>query len=307
MSEPADQFDDVLDDALGQFVDGLTDEEVLSLSPESHDRLIRLSHFRYATAEERLSDLRARYGEPPAIERCSGMTSENARADHESWLVFVPPRLRMYRLAAREHRHELRDLASTSLGALHRLDAMQNRVAILAGEPTEHRLRRRFSLKRSCQVVGHAGLRGASVGGLPTPVGRCALDLGDPRSLHPAFADQPLGECRVPLRPAAPWPPWRETLKVRSLVAAANLTVDPPEADRLLEGLVVGEARRREARRRGRALLRQYEHDARPIGVVAPEPLTPRARVRDNQFAVLTADPVTSSIARWAQSRSRTQ
>jgi len=26
--------------------------------------------------------------------------------------------------------------------------------------------------------------------------------------------------------------------------------------------------------------------------VVAPEPLTPRVRIRDNQFAVLTADPV---------------
>ena len=26
--------------------------------------------------------------------------------------------------------------------------------------------------------------------------------------------------------------------------------------------------------------------------MAAPEPLTPRARVRDNQFAVLTADPV---------------
>src|SRR5213592_5034816 len=89
------------------------------------------------------------------------MTSENARADPESWLVFVPPRLRMYRLAAREHRHELRDLAGTSLGPLHRLDAMQNRVAILAGEPSEHRHRLRFSRKRSCQVVGHAGRRGA--------------------------------------------------------------------------------------------------------------------------------------------------
>src|SRR5213083_2184501 len=146
----------------------------------------------------------------------------------------------MYGLAAREHRHELRDLAGTSLGPLHRLDAMQNRVAILAGEPSEHRLRLRFSRKRSCQVLGHAGRRGASVGSLPTSVGLCALDLGDSRSLHPALADQPLGECRVPLRPAAPCPPRRETLKVRSLVAAANLTVDPPETDRLLEGLAVG-------------------------------------------------------------------
>jgi hypothetical protein len=101
----------------------------------------------------------------------SGMTPENARADPESWLVFVPPRLRMYRLAAHEHRHELRDLAGTSLGPLHRLDAMQNRVAILAGEPSEHRLRLRFSRKRSRQVVGHAGRRGAGVGSVPTSVG----------------------------------------------------------------------------------------------------------------------------------------
>src|SRR3954452_12057321 len=145
------------------------------------------------------------------------MTSENARADPQSWLVFVPPRLRMYRLAAREHRHELRNLSGTSLGPLHRVDAMQNRVAILAGEPSEHRLRLRFSRKRSCQVVGHADRRGAGVGSLPAPVGLCALDLGNSRSLHPALGDQPLSDCRVPLRPAAPFPPWRETLKVRSL------------------------------------------------------------------------------------------
>src|SRR5437773_8206923 len=230
------------------------------------------------------------------------MTSENARADPQSRLVFVPPRLRMYRLAAREHCHELRNLAGTSLGPLHRLDAIQNRVAILAGEPSEHRLRLRLSGKRSCQVVGHADRRGASVGSLPTSVGLCALDLGDSRTLHPALADQPLGECRVPLRPAAPCPHRRETLKVRSLVAAANLTVDPPETDRLLEGLVVGEARRR-----GSALLGEYEHDARPVGVVAPEPLTPCARVRDNQFAVLTADPVLLASLGGPRGCSRTQ
>src|SRR5256885_16958544 len=96
------------------------------------------------------------------LRECSGMTSENARADPQSWLVFVPPRMRMYRLAAREHCHELRNLAGTSLGPLHRLDAIQNRVAILAGEPSEHRLRLRFPRKRSCQVVGHADRRGAS-------------------------------------------------------------------------------------------------------------------------------------------------
>src|SRR5438309_9975123 len=84
-----------------------------------------------------------------------------------SWSVSLGPALRMYRLAAREHGHELLDLASTSLGPLHRLDAMQNRVAILPGEPAEHRLRFRFSRKRSCQVVGHARRRGTGVGSRP--------------------------------------------------------------------------------------------------------------------------------------------
>src|SRR5581483_11619492 len=241
----------------------------------------------FAPLRRRFCERRHRWSRYPVHGRAAAESPENAGPDPGSWLVFVPPRLRMYRLAAREHRHELRNLASTSLGPLHRLDAMQNRVAVLAGEPPEHDLRLRFSRERSCQVVGHAGRRGARVGSLPTPVGFCALDLGDPRSVHPALADQPLGECRVALRPAAPCPSGRETLKVRSLVATANLTVDPPETDRLLERLVVAQARRR-----GSAFLRQYEHDARAIGVVAPEPLTPRADVSDNQFAVITADPV---------------
>src|SRR5204863_4744781 len=70
-------------------------------------------------------------------------------------------------------------------------------------------------------------------------------------------------------------------------VAPADLTIDPPETDRLLEGLVVGEACRR-----GSALLRKYEHDAGPIGVIEPKPLTPSARARDNQFSAFTADRV---------------
>src|SRR4029077_7605023 len=204
-----------------------------------------------------------------------------------SWWIFLRLPLRMYRLAAREHRHELLNFASTSLRPFNGLDAMENRVAVLAGEPCEHRLRLRLSRKRSCQVVGHVRGRGTGVGSPPTTVSLRALDLGDSGRLHPALADQPLGEPRIPLRPAAPRPSWRETLEVRALVAAADLAVDPPETDRLLEGLVLGEARRG-----GSALLRQYEHDAGPIGVVASEPLTPSAHVRDHQLAAFTADRV---------------
>src|SRR5436190_15582496 len=197
----------------------------------------------------------------------------------------------MYRLAAREHRHELLNPARSSFGSLHRLDAMQDRIAILAREPLEHRLRVRLSRKRSRQVGRHARRRGARISDLPPAVGFCALNFGDPRPLHPALADQPLREHRVALRPAAPRPPRRETLEVRSFIAAASLAVDPPEADRLLESLVVAEARRR-----GRALLREHEHYAGPIGMVVSEPFAPGPRVRYDQFPELTADSGTSSM-----------
>src|SRR5436190_8561132 len=170
-----------------------------------------------------------------------------------SWSVSLGPALWMYRLAAREHGHELLNPASTSLGPLHRLDTMQNRVAILAGELSEHHPRIRFSRKRSCQIVGHARRRGTGVGSSPPTVGLCVLDLGDSRRVHPALADQPLGERRVALRPAAPRPSWRETLEVRSLVAAADVTIHPPKRHRLLGGLVVDAAGRR-----GSALLSKY-------------------------------------------------
>src|SRR5207244_11613258 len=124
-------------------------------------------------------------------------------------------------------------------------------AAVSAAAESSHSIRSRSTRKPSPQALGLSARRAATSASPPTSVPLRALALGDSQSLHPAVADQPLGECRFPLRPAAPCPPRRETLKVRSLVAAANLTVDPPETDRLLEGLAVGEARRR-----GRGLLR---------------------------------------------------
>src|SRR4051812_27365951 len=233
------------------------------------------------------AEARAQAGRGPAAK------TRTARGERKR-LALIParaesprPPLRMQGLAAREHRHELLNLARPSFGSLHRLDAMQDRIAILAREPLEHRLGVRLGRKRSRQVGRHVRPRGARISHLPSALGLRTLNFGDPGRLHPALADQPLREHRVPLRPAAPRPPRRETLEVRSFIAAANLAINPSEADRFLESLVVAEARRR-----GRALFREHEHYAGVIGMVVSEPIAPRPDVRDDQFPKLTADSV---------------
>ena len=64
-----------------------------------------------------------------------------------------------------------------------------------------------------------------------------------------------------------------------AVVAPAPLAVDPAEAERLLERLVV-----RERRRLGRALLRQHEPDAALLAVMSGEPGAPGGGVADDQL-----------------------
>jgi len=70
----------------------------------------------------------------------------------------------------------------------------------------------------------------------------------------------------------------REPLLVRHVVAPADLSVDPPVTQRLLERVVVGEARRLD-----RSLLREDDPDAVRLGVICAEPFAPRLGVADDQ------------------------
>ena len=70
---------------------------------------------------------------------------------------------------------------------------------------------------------------------------------------------------------------------VRRVVAAPHLPVDPAVAERLLERVVVGEARRLE-----RALLREDEPDALGLRVMLAQPRAPGGGVAHDQFGIGT-------------------
>src|SRR5689334_14102814 len=67
-------------------------------------------------------------------------------------MIYRSALLRVDRLAAGEHRHELLDPPRARLCSLGGLDPIQDRVAVLAVEGCEHRLRLRLSRKGVGQV-----------------------------------------------------------------------------------------------------------------------------------------------------------
>src|SRR5215211_2230141 len=192
--------------------------------------------------------------------------------------------LRVRRLAAREHRDELLDPPRTRVGSLRRRHAIEDRVAVLLREVLEEGLRLRLGGQRGREIRRHLDRRRPGVGGLPASVALRTLDLRETGRMHAALGGQTFRNPDVPLRPRAALSPRREPLLVRRLVAAANLAVDPPVAERLVERLVV-----REARRRLRALLREDEPDAVHVGVMLRQPLAPRRGVAHDQLRLLGA------------------
>src|SRR5512133_425864 len=103
-----------------------------------------------------------------------------------------------------------------------------------------------------------------------------ARSVGTSMLAGPAYAasQRPPDDFRVPLRPGTSGAARGEALTVGRLVAAPNLAVDPPVAERFFEGLVVGEV--------GRLLgsfLREYEPDPGRVGVVFCQPRSPRGGV----------------------------
>ena len=122
-------------------------------------------------------------------------------------------------------------------------------------------------------------LAGPGVRGRPATVLLRALHLGDAGRMHAPFGREPLGDAGVPLRPGAALAAGREALTVRGLVPAAYLAVDPAVTERLLERLVVRQARRLE-----RPLLGEHEPDAALLGVIRGEPAPPRRGVENDQL-----------------------
>ena len=74
--------------------------------------------------------------------------------------------------------------------------------------------------------------------------------------------------------------------RIGALVATAQLAVDPPVAERLVERLLVGQRGRL-----GRALLGEHELDPDTIALVLAQPRAPGGGVGEEQFTELICHP----------------
>jgi hypothetical protein len=106
-----------------------------------------------------------------APRRCRADAAPHARA---------PFPLRVDRFAGLEHCYELRESPHTRLGLLGVLEAVKDRVAVLATELREERLGLWASVELALEIIGDGDPLLALVGCLPAPIRLRALDCGSP-------------------------------------------------------------------------------------------------------------------------------
>ena len=121
------------------------------------------------------------------------------------------------------------------------LEAVGNCVAIRFAERLEERVC--FLVPADCRekIFRERCFAEGIVGGCPTAVFFCSIDLGLARSLHPARLDQPFRVPGVDFGPAALWPSWSESLPPREIIVALLLAVDPSMTERFIERFGVGD------------------------------------------------------------------
>src|SRR5262249_48924619 len=139
----------------------------------------------------------------------SGTSPDKTASGTRPW-SFASTALRVDRLAARQHREELGQVPRTRFRPLCRRKAVEDRVAVLAGQKRDRRLRPGLGGGGWGESCGSLVRRQPGMGGPPAsarpPLPAPAL----PRRLHPPLRDQSLRQVNVPLRPSAPRPPGRE-------------------------------------------------------------------------------------------------
>src|ERR1700733_8486149 len=142
-------------------------------------------------------------------------------------------------LTSSQHLDKLGDAPGTSIWFLGVSDPIEDRVAIRACEPRKHRTCARIGAQGGDEILRHLNAGLPSVRGLPSTVLFRLPHLVVTGAMHSAAGDQSFSDRSVPLRPRASSLSRRETSPERRGVTAPQLTIDPAEADRLLERLVV--------------------------------------------------------------------
>ena len=129
-----------------------------------------------------------------------------------------PRSLSVERLSLAQHRDEALDPLGAGLGSLGLVDAVEERVAVLAPQRREELACGGVAVELALEVLGHGGPALRRIGGLPAPVGLGGLHLVQAGRAHPPLGDQPLGLLAVDLRPPAPRPAGGEALEEEVLV-----------------------------------------------------------------------------------------
>ena len=161
-------------------------------------------------------------------------------------------------LTSGQHLDKLADAPGAGFGLLDVSDPVEDGVPIRTCESLKHHFCARIVTQGGEEILRHFNAGLPSVGGLPSTVFLRLPHLVFTVSMHSAGGDQRFGDGSVPLGPRAASLSRCETSSERTGVTTPQLTIDPAEADRLVERLVV-----RDVCRIDRSLLGQYQPDTR--------------------------------------------
>lgn len=157
------------------------------------------------------------------------------------------------RLVALEHPDELRDLLRARLGLQGRLDPEEDGVPIPTVESGEEASCLWVAAQGRLEIGRHGCLAGRLVGGIPSSIPLGAIHGLQPGGVHSTGLDECEGLVLVDLRPDALLGARREPLDPEVLAVGLLLGIDPPEAQRHLDRIVIRD------RRNGTALLGELQ------------------------------------------------
>jgi hypothetical protein len=173
------------------------------------------------------------------------------------------------------------DLVSPRHGPFHGAHPVDQGVPVGGAECAQHRFGRGVRSDRRREVFGHGRAALPGIRGIPAAVRLRRIHCGLPASVHSPGSYKPRHMVDVARRPRTPRPPRGEALSVARSVASGPLAVDPAEARRLIQSLIVGQ--------RGdvATLLVQHQSDPRRLATLALKPVSPRRRVDQQEFRQL--------------------
>ena len=144
--------------------------------------------------------------------------------------------------AARQHPDKFFDLGGARFRLIGVVNAVENCVAVGAGERGEESGGWRVFVESDLKIVRDRGLALGRVGGLPSAIGFGALYFSMSGGMHAALGDQLLGLGPVDFRPFAAGRARGKSNQPELAVVGLKLTVDPAVAERGVDGFRFGHA-----------------------------------------------------------------